>query len=39
MAGSEVFYYTRLLKRPSVARAIADESVVYAEEQKRRVAT
>ncbi len=32
-------YYTRLLKRPSVARAIADESVVYAEEQKRRVAT
>ena len=31
-------YYTRLLKRPSVARALADESLVYAEEQKRRVA-
>ena len=31
-------YYTRLLKRPSVAKALADETAVYAEEQKRRVA-
>ncbi|HEV2112163.1 MAG TPA: glutathione binding-like protein [Gammaproteobacteria bacterium] len=31
-------YYTRLLERPSVARALKDESEVYAWEQKRAVA-
>ena len=32
-------YYTRLLKRPSVAKALVEEAQIFADEQKRRVAT
>jgi glutathione S-transferase len=29
-------YYKRLVKRPSVAKALADEVAIYEEQQKRR---